>query len=79
MGAGCVNQPARKPKAGSRGYAHLSATSRHQKNISESTNTTSGTAIFKVCAHVYGSKSLADEYDAIIMNGLRYENPNYHL
>ena len=36
-------------------------------------------SIFKVCAHVYGSKSLADEYDAIIMNGLRYENPNYHL
>jgi hypothetical protein len=33
-------------------------------------------SIFKVCAHVYGSKSLADEYDAIIMNGLRYENPN---
>jgi len=32
-------------------------------------------SIFKVCAHVYGSKSLADEYDAIIMNGLRYENP----
>ena len=36
-------------------------------------------SIFKVCAHVYGSKSLEDEYDAIIMNGLRYENPNYHL
>ena len=36
-------------------------------------------SIFKVCAHVYGSKSLADEYDAIIMNGLRYESPNYHL
>ena len=35
-------------------------------------------SIFKVCAHVYGSKSLADEYHAIIMNGLRYENPNYH-
>jgi len=32
-------------------------------------------SIFKVCAHVYESKSLADEYDAIIMNGLRYENP----
>ena len=35
-------------------------------------------SIFKVCAHVYGGKSLADEYDAIIMNGLQYENPNYH-
>jgi hypothetical protein len=30
-------------------------------------------SIFKVCAHVYGDQSLADEYDAIIMNGLRYE------
>jgi hypothetical protein len=32
-------------------------------------------SILKVCAHVYGDQALADEYDAIIMNGLRYENP----
>ncbi|MFZ4776349.1 MAG: hypothetical protein ACOYM3_13335 [Terrimicrobiaceae bacterium] len=25
---------------------------------------------------MYGDQALADEYDAIIMNGLRYENPN---
>lgn len=31
-------------------------------------------SIFKVCAHIYGDQVLADEYDAIIMNGLRYEN-----
>ena len=30
-------------------------------------------SIFKVCVHVYGDQSLADEYDAIIMNGLRYD------
>ncbi|MEI8311808.1 MAG: hypothetical protein WCH98_13735 [Verrucomicrobiota bacterium] len=33
-------------------------------------------SIFKVCAHVYGNQSLADEFDAIIMSGLRYENSN---
>lgn len=33
-------------------------------------------SIFKVCAHVYGDQSLADEFDAIVMNGLRYQNPN---
>ena len=32
-------------------------------------------SIFKVCAHVYGDQTLTEEYDAIIMNGLRYENP----